>query len=103
MSAFSNVLNYVVQISGVTATITSRKDKTVMTLEAAPYNYFRNSAVDENITSSGRAFVISSTDLAFIPRRSDKFELGPEDYYVIDRVEPRIALGKTIGYKLVLK
>jgi hypothetical protein len=102
MSAMQNVINYVVSLQGIEVTLKRMSDSSETVMMAAQSNYFRRPLIDEQITGTGRSYVISAKDLGFIPTRGDQFIIGPTEYYSIDQVDEMRALGKILGYRIFL-
>lgn len=98
-----NALNYIIDFQGVNVSIKELSTGTNYTLKAAISNYFRSPLVDENIESNGRQYVISNSDLTFIPKRGDRFTVSNSEYYSIADVQELVVFSKIIGYRLVLK
>jgi len=74
MKALQNVINYVIRLQGIDVSITRMSDSSVNNVKAAQSNYFRKPFIDEQITGSGRSYLISSKNLSFIPRRGDSLK-----------------------------
>lgn len=102
MKALQSVLNMIINVQGQVITIKRSSDDTEHEIKAARSNYFRKPLVDEQIVSEGKQYVVSESDLAFIPRRTDSFILSATEYYQIDSVNELVALGNVIGYRLTL-
>jgi len=100
---FQNVLNSIINLHGTDVAIKSLETATIYNLRAVISNYYRSPVVEEEIQSIGRQYIISSKDLAFVPKRGDRFTISSNQYFSISDVQEMIAFGKTIGYRLVLK
>lgn len=102
MLALQNVINYVIGLQGIDVTIKIMSDSSEITLKAAQSNYFRKPLIDEQITGTGRSYIISSKDLSIIPRRGDRFKISENEYYSIEQIDEMRAFTKIIGYRLYL-
>lgn len=103
MKMLQNVLNYIININGFEITIKEISTGTIHTLNCAQSNYFRKPLIDENIIGSGRQYVVSESDLTFVPRRGDSFRISVDEFYAIENVEELRAMGNIIGYRLTVR
>lgn len=103
MKALENVLNYIISINGFDITIKEMKTSTIHSMRCAQSNYFRKPLIDENITGTGRQYVISQSSITFIPRRGDSLRISSEEFYAIENVDEMRALGNVIGYRLTVR
>ena len=100
---FQNVLDYIISINGFDITIKELSTSTIHSIRCAQSNYFRKPQIDENITASGRQYVISTKSLIFVPRRGDSFRISSDEYYAIEDVEEMRAFGSVIGYRITTR
>jgi len=102
MKALQNVMNYVISLQGIDVVIRRQSDSSDNPVKAAQSNYFRRPIIDEQITGTGRSYIISAKDLDFIPRRGDRFVISANEYYSIEQVDELRALTQILGYRLFL-
>ena len=100
---FQNVLNYIININGFDITIKEIKTSTIHTVRCAQSNYFRKPLIDENVTGSGRQYVVSQTGLTFTPRRGDSFRVSSDEFYSIEEVVEMRSFGTILGYRLTVR
>lgn len=103
MKAMQDALNFIIGLQGIDATIKEMSSLTNFSVKAAQSNYFRKPLIDEQITGSGRSYVVSSKDLGFVPVRGDRFLITSNEYYSISQVDEMRAFGSIIGYRLFLE
>ena len=103
MKAMQSALNFIIKMQGITVQIKEMSTDTSYDVLAAQSNYFRKPLIDEQITGSGRSYVISARDLEFVPKRGDRFLVTSTEYYSISQVDEMRAFGEILGYRLYLE
>jgi hypothetical protein len=103
MSNMRNALNFIISLNPIDVVIKTQSDQVEHSIKATQSNYFRKPIIDEQITGSGRSYVISSKDLTFVPTRGDTFTISEYEYYGISDAQEMRALGTIIGYRLFLE
>lgn len=98
-----NALDYIIRLNGFDITIKEVKTSTIHSVRCAQSNYFRKPLIDENITGSGRQYVVSQTGLSFLPRRGDSLRISVTEFYAIEDVEELRAFGNVIGYRITVR
>lgn len=103
MIAMQEAINFIIDLQGISVTIREMSSTTDYVVTAAQSNYFRKPMIDEQITGSGRSYVISAKDLGFVPSRGDRFLITSTEYYSIAQVDEMRAFGNILGYRLFLE
>lgn len=103
MNAMQSALNFIIKMQGIDVSIKEMSTSITYTLKAAQSNYFRKPVIDEQITGSGRSYVISAKDLPFKLKRGDRFLITSTEYYSVSQVDEMRAFGVVIGYRLFLE
>ena len=103
MLGIQNALDFIIKMQGIEVSIDHKEDANTHVVIAAQSNYFRKPLLDENMTSDGRSYVVSSRGLTIVPARGDVFAITQDEYYSIADAQEMRALGTIIGYRLFLE